>query len=170
MKLLNAYLKLMKNMNLQIDIKIDIEGKLAINLVDIKLWLRRAFEASGYKRDAEVSLLIVDEIEIKRLNQEYRQQDKPTNVLAFPAGFIEGFPDDLKSHLGDIIICSAIVCREAEEQNKKIQDHWAHILVHGMLHLLGFKHTNDAEAANMEFLETQIMTNNGVADPYRESH
>ena len=163
-------MKPMKNMNLQIDVKIDIEDKLAINIVDIELWLSRAFEASGYKNDAEVSVLIVDEIEIKRLNKKFRQQNKPTNVLAFPAGFIEGLPDDLRIHLGDIIICSTIVSREAEEQNKDIMDHWAHILVHGMLHLLGFKHTSNAEAANMEFLETQIMINNGLADPYRELH
>ena len=163
-------MKLMKNMNLQIDIKIDIEDEPAISLVDIKFWLNKAFEASEFNNDAEVSVIIVDEIAIKRLNKKFRQQDRPTNVLAFPAGFIEGLPDDFCTHLGDIIICSTIISREAKEQNKDVIDHWAHILVHGMLHLLGFKHTNNAEADNMEFLETQIMINNGLADPYREFH
>tara|TARA_Y100000389_G_scaffold203277_1_gene251206 strand:+ start:424 stop:897 length:474 start_codon:yes stop_codon:yes gene_type:complete len=156
-------------MNLQVDIKIEVEDKMAMNLVDMKLWLRRAFEASDYKNDAEVSVRVVDEVEIRRLNREFRHQDKITNILSFPAGFIEGFPNNCMMHLGDIIICSEILFREAIEQNKLISEHWAHILVHGMLHLLGFNHTNDAEAVTMENLEIEILTGYGLKNPYEES-
>jgi len=92
-----------------------------------------------------------------------------TNVLSFRAAAIKGLPADVAQVLGDIVICAAVVNNEAAEQGKAIDDHWAHMLVHGTLHLLGYDHETDDDAAEMEDIETRILTENGVADPYRES-
>jgi len=117
-------------------------------------------------RPCEIAVRIVDAEEIKTLNQLYRKQDKATNVLSFPGGEIDGLPDDAAQMLGDIVVCAPIITREASEQGKAPVDHWAHMLVHGTLHLLGFDHTNAAEAAEMEALETSILAAGNVTDPY----
>jgi len=106
---------------------------------------------------------------MQRLNCEFRGQDKPTNVLSFPAGEIDGLPEDTEMPLGDIVVCAAVVTDEAAQQGKKTGDHWAHMMVHGTLHLLGFDHENDADAEQMEGLEIQILTDHGIANPYGES-
>ncbi len=138
---------------------------------EIESWLRRTVAAAGKELadEVEVSIRIVDRAESQTLNREFRQQDKATNVLSFPAGRIEGLPDDAPRILGDIVICANIVNQEAVEQGKTIGEHWAHMVVHGTLHLLGFDHVNDDEALEMEGLETQILTTHGAADPYGES-
>jgi probable rRNA maturation factor len=114
-----------------------------------------------------VSVRVVDVDEMQTLNRDYRDKDKPTNVLSFPAGEIDGLPADEGSSLGDVVICAAIVRDEAAEQGKSLADHWGHMLVHGTLHLLGHDHLTDAEATEMEGLEVKILTSHGVADPYR---
>jgi probable rRNA maturation factor len=118
---------------------------------------------------SEVSVRVVDVEEMQTLNREYRDKDEPTNVLSFPAGEITGLPDDEGGVLGDVVICAAIVRAEAVEQKKALADHWRHMLVHGTLHLLGYDHMTDAEAAEMEGLEVRILTSLGVADPYNAS-
>ena len=105
---------------------------------------------------------------MQQLNSEFREQDKPTNVLSFPAGEIEGLPSDADVPLGDIVVCAEVVRSEAKEQGKTAQAHWAHMVVHGTLHLLGFDHENDSDAARMEGLEIQILTDNGISNPYTE--
>jgi probable rRNA maturation factor len=117
--------------------------------------------------ETEISVRVVDAEEMQSLNREYRDQDKPTNVLSFPAGELIGIPDDQARLLGDVVICAGVVSDEATEQGKALADHWGHMLVHGTLHLLGYDHIKSIEAAEMERLEVQILTSQGVADPYR---
>jgi len=135
----------------------------------IREWVVSAIAAANAAAmdRSEVSVRVVDVEEMRTLNREYRDKDEPTNVLSFPAGEIAGLPDDEGGVLGDVVICAAVVRDEAVEQNKALTDHWRHMLVHGTLHLLGYDHMTDAEAAEMEGLEVRILTSLGVADPYR---
>ena len=134
----------------------------------IQAWLDDVVGSAGDGTSREISVRIVDEEEGRALNNQYRQQDKATNVLSFPAvGADEvGLPPELSQALGDIVICGPVVEREAVEQNKEIASHWAHLLVHGALHLLGYDHETDEEADVMEKLETRILATRGIADPY----
>ena len=135
----------------------------------VQTWVARAIDAADVQGDVEVSVRIVDADEIQGLNRQYRDKDKATNVLSFPAGPLAGMPDAAPSLLGDIVVCASVVAREAVEQNKSADAHWAHMLVHGTLHLLGHDHEADAEAAEMEALETQVLTGHGLPDPYGAS-
>ena len=114
----------------------------------------------------EVALRVVDETEMQRLNRDFRGKDRVTNVLSFPAGSDEFLPPDLPKNLGDIVICAPVVISEANEQGKAPEAHWAHLLVHGTLHLLGYDHVEAAEAEAMEALEVRILSQRGIADPY----
>ncbi|WP_118987246.1 rRNA maturation RNase YbeY [Photorhabdus sp. CRCIA-P01] len=116
-----------------------------------------------FQSESEVTIRIVDEAESHDLNLTYRGKDKPTNVLSFP---FEAPPEVDLPLLGDLIICLQVVEKEAEEQQKTIEEHWAHMVVHGCLHLLGYDHIKDDEAEEMESLETEIMQKLGYADPY----
>ena len=106
---------------------------------------------------------------MQQLNSDFREQDKTTNVLSFPGGEIAGLPMDAERPLGDIVICAAVVGDEAVKQGKSVPDHWAHMLVHRALHLLGFDHIDVADATEMERLETRILSDHGIANPYGES-
>lgn len=116
-----------------------------------------------FQEVSEVTIRIVDEAESRDLNNTYRGKDKPTNVLSFP---FEAPPEVELPLLGDLIICRQVVEREAAEQEKTVEEHWAHMVVHGSLHLLGYDHIEDSEAEEMEALETEIMQSMGYADPY----
>jgi probable rRNA maturation factor len=133
---------------------------------DIREWIERTVAAADPDRDADVSVRIVDEQEMRALNRDYREQDKPTNVLAFPAGNTGFVPPGEMPLLGDIVVCAAVVAREADEQGKPPGHHWSHMLVHGTLHLLGHDHVTDPQAQAMEALERQILDSLGIADPY----
>jgi probable rRNA maturation factor len=135
---------------------------------DIQDWVDLAARMSARLTgdNPEVSVRIVDAEEIQTLNKLYREQDKATNVLSFPAGDIDGLPVDAPRALGDIVICASVVTSEAGEQGKQLRDHWAHMLIHGTLHLLGFDHETDAEAREMETLESRILATQNVTDPY----
>lgn len=117
----------------------------------------------GFLEEAEVTVRIVDEAESRELNLTYRGKDKPTNVLSFP---FEAPPGMELPLLGDLVICRQVVEQEAVEQNKPLEAHWAHMVVHGSLHLLGYDHIEDEEAEEMEQLERDIMQELGFADPY----
>ncbi|MGL5991954.1 MAG: rRNA maturation RNase YbeY [Aeromonas sobria] len=117
----------------------------------------------GFQQEAEVTVRIVDEAESNELNLTYRGKDKPTNVLSFPFEAPPGLELPL---LGDLVICRQVVEQEANEQNKPLMAHWAHMVVHGSLHLLGYDHIEDEEAEEMEALERDIMQELGFADPY----
>ncbi|WP_444929925.1 rRNA maturation RNase YbeY [Microbulbifer sp. SSSA002] len=127
----------------------------------ISTWVSKAL--AGHRNEAELSVRIVDEDESQALNHQYRGKDKPTNVLSFPTDF----PAELDlPMLGDLVICAPVVEREAQQQNKSLSAHWAHMVVHGTLHLLGYDHIEDADAQIMESLETGLLANLGIADPY----
>jgi probable rRNA maturation factor len=113
--------------------------------------------------DTELSVRIVDEPEGKALNETYRGASGPTNVLSFP--FESDIPKPLPL-IGDIVICAPVVTREAQQQNKDINAHWAHMIIHGVLHLLGYDHERDSDAAIMETLETDILQKLGFPHPY----
>lgn len=133
---------------------------------DIRDWIERAVHTTDPDRDADVSVRIVDEQEMQALNRDYRDQDKPTNVLAFPAGDAGFVPPGETPLLGDIVVCAGIVAREADEQGKPLEHHWGHMLVHGTLHLLGHDHVTGPQAQAMEALERRILESFGIADPY----
>lgn len=129
----------------------------------LRHWARSAL--AGRRREAELSIRIVEAAESRALNRQYRGQDRPTNVLAFPAEL----PAELKLPLlGDLVICREIVESEAAAQAKPLDAHWAHMIVHGTLHLLGFDHQTEPGAAAMEALEAEILAEFGWPDPYRE--
>ncbi len=109
---------------------------------------------------------LVDDAESRALNNDYRGKDRPTNVLSFPFEPIPGVEAD---HLGDLVICARVVADESREQGKPAEAHWAHMVVHGMLHLCGYDHVDDAGAETMEALETRILAGLGFPDPYRET-
>jgi probable rRNA maturation factor len=112
---------------------------------------------------AELTIRLVDEPESQELNREYRQKDKPTNVLSFPADL----PDIVNLPLlGDLIICAPVVAKEAEEQQKPLESHWAHMVVHGTLHLLGYDHIDENDANIMEAIETDVLAAMSIACPY----
>ena len=124
-------------------------------------WATAAVQPEG--DEVEMTVRIVDEAESHELNLTYRGKDRPTNVLSFPFEC----PDEVELPLlGDLVICRQVVEREAAEQEKPLMAHWAHMVVHGSLHLLGYDHVEDDEAEEMESLETQIMQGLGFDDPY----
>ncbi len=115
----------------------------------------------------ELTIRLVSEQESQQLNLDYRQKDKPTNVLSFPFEVPEMIPtDQLPNYLGDLVVCESVLVNEAKEQHKSYQDHYTHLIIHGVLHLLGFDHIEDAEANAMENLEVAILAELGIADPY----
>ncbi|WP_210418664.1 rRNA maturation RNase YbeY [Aliikangiella coralliicola] len=131
---------------------------------EVVKWIQSALEHAKYAAErAEVTLRIVDESESEHLNHTYRNKAKPTNILSFPFEAPPEVPLDL---LGDLVVCNEVVKLEATEQNKSIKDHWAHMLIHGTLHLLGFDHIDPNEADEMESLEVSILASLGIADPY----
>jgi probable rRNA maturation factor len=154
-------------MTVQVDVQNACDDDTAPEIPIVESWIARAVCATDAEGDIEVSVRIVDAAEIHALNSDYRGRDKPTNVLSFPAGEVAGLPADMPVPLGDVVICARVVREEAAAQGKAIDDHWAHMLVHGTLHLLGYDHETETEAAEMEALETRILSEHGVADPYR---
>ncbi|MCG8370797.1 MAG: rRNA maturation RNase YbeY [Proteobacteria bacterium] len=132
----------------------------------IAAWVSNSVEAAGRSGSLEVSVRIVGVDEIRALNRDFRSKDEPTNVLSFPAGSVAGLPDGLPVALGDVVVCAPVVRREAGEQGKTVRAHWAHVLVHGTLHLLGYDHVDEREAVEMEALETRILAAWGIPDPY----
>lgn len=120
-------------------------------------------------READLALRIVDEEEGRAFNRHYRGKDSATNVLSFPAERPPGLPRDAHFPLlGDLVICAPVVSREATDQDKPLRDHYAHLTVHGVLHLLGWDHQDTVEAEAMEALEREVLAELGIADPYRD--
>ncbi|NYF19876.1 putative rRNA maturation factor [Xanthomonas sp. JAI131] len=128
-------------------------------------WVAAALK--GRIREADLAIRLIDDKEGRSLNHHYRGKDYATNVLSFPAELPEGLPKGVKLPLlGDLVICAPVVAREAAEQGKPLNAHYAHLTVHGVLHLLGWDHEDDKEADAMEQLEREILADLGVGDPY----
>jgi len=147
-------------------VKVEIEVQNATSLTPVpssqqfERWASAALRKHG---DAEVLIRLVDRQESRRLNDQYRHENNATNVLSFPADLPEEVGLAL---LGDIIICAPIVVEEARDQHKTAEAHWAHLTIHGILHLLGHDHQAEEEASEMESLETRILQSLGFPDPY----
>lgn len=145
-----------------IDLQIATSANAYIPAED-KIYEWASAAANPFRKTAEMTVRVVDEAEIRDLNATYRHMDKVTNVLSFPAEVPEIVDLPL---LGDVIICAAVVDQEAQEQGKLPDAHWAHMVVHGVLHLLGFDHEEDADAVEMESEEVKILKKLGFEDPY----
>jgi probable rRNA maturation factor len=132
---------------------------------DIRRWIRAALRGQRDDRDTEISVRLVGSDEMTTLNGRYRGKRGPTNVLSFASDLPPGLELPL---LGDIVICAPVVASEAQQQHKSARAHWAHMLVHGTLHLLGHDHIEEGEARAMEALETRILATLNFPCPYRE--
>ncbi len=149
----------------------ELEVQRATTLVSVpgddqfQLWIDATL--AGKSNPFTLTIRIVDEAEAQRFNRDYRDKDYATNVLSFPLELPEGLPEEItQSQLGDLLICAPVVEREASEQHRPETDHWAHLTIHGILHLLGYDHEQADEADVMESLETEILAGLGISDPY----
>lgn len=150
----------MKNVIVDLQIATEDHSNLPTEL-EFQQWATTAVQAENI--EPEITIRLVDEAESQSLNATYRGKDYPTNVLSFPFEC----PDEVEPPLlGDLVICRQVVEREAIEQGKSLKAHWAHMVIHGCLHLLGYDHIEDDEAEEMESLETHIMQSLGFSDPY----
>jgi probable rRNA maturation factor len=149
----------------RIDVEVNSSNANIPSIDNIERWITAALQSDELS-DAEVSVYVVDLPESQALNFQYRQKNQPTNVLSFPADI----PDEVGIPLlGDLVVCAPLVAQEAEEQGKSLEAHWAHMLVHGTLHLLGYDHLEDDEAEVMEALETRLLLQLDFAAPYTET-
>ncbi len=155
-------------MNISVDLQIACQVDSAPQEAEVHAWLEQALQTGNpnASNHCDVSVRIVDEDESRQLNKQYRQQNRATNVLAFPAALV-GMPKDEAELLGDLVICGPLVEQEAEEQGKSPASLWGHLLIHGMLHLLGYDHETESQAAEMETMERKILADRGFEDPYR---
>ena len=144
---------MIKKKNIDICIQDTLHKKKVLKLKDCKLWLNTIF-----KKDSNITIRIVGKKESESLNYNYRNQKKPTDVLSF---MLSENP-----LIGDIVLCHPLIKNEAKSQNKKIRDHYAHLLIHGYLHLLGYSHEKQSDADKMERKEIQILQKNGFQNPY----
>ncbi|GGP64737.1 endoribonuclease YbeY [Shewanella algicola] len=149
---------------LDLDLQIAIEASNLPTQAEFETWVRTAIGQT--MPEVELTIRVVEIAESQQLNSTYRGKDKPTNVLSFP---FEAPPEVELPLLGDLVICAKVVEQEATEQNKPLNAHWAHMVIHGCLHLLGYDHIIDEEADEMESLETQLVEGLGFTDPYKEA-
>lgn len=147
---------------LELDLQIASQAPGLPSEVQFRHWCELALRQR--QNDSELTIRLVDETEGRELNRTWRHKDYATNVLSFPADV----PDELLDIplLGDLVICAPVVTREAAEQGKSAQAHWAHLVIHGCLHLLGYDHIEDEEAEEMEALERELLAELGHPDPY----
>jgi len=158
-----AKMSLRMNAVLELDLQRASEAA-APDEAEFRQWCELALRARS--ADSELTIRLVDESEGRELNHNYRHKDYATNVLSFPADIPDGLLDI--PLLGDLVICIPVVEREAAEQGKLLSAHWAHLVIHGCLHLLGYDHLDDAEADEMEDLERQLLAELGYPDPYAD--
>lgn len=153
---------------IELDLQVESRGAIPEES-EFRRWCELALRQR--KADSELTIRVVDETEGRELNRTWRQKDYATNVLSFPADIPDG-PDGVPlldiPLLGDLVICVPVVEREAAEQGKPLSAHWAHLVIHGCLHLLGYDHIDDDEAQEMEDLERALMAELGHADPYAD--
>jgi len=150
-------------MAIVLDLQIACHTKNVPTTEQFQLWVDTAL--SQEENEFELTIRIVDIAESQLLNLQYRQKNKPTNVLSFPFEVPEGIELNL---LGDLVICAEVVAQEAIEQQKSLHEHWAHMVIHGCLHLLGYDHINDDEATEMEAIEIGLLSKLSISNPYQE--
>jgi len=148
-------------MSVTLDVQYEVEA--GPDEDDIRRWIEAVLAAEAHTADVELTVRIVDEAEMAELNARYRHKTGPTNILSFP---FEAPPGVELNLLGDLVIAAPVVQREAREQGKTETAHWAHMVVHGTLHLLGYDHLKPAEAEDMEALEINILHELGFSNPY----
>ena len=147
--------------HLTLDLQIATDEARVPDSGSLRQWAESAWLGDS---DTEITLRVVDDAESAELNATWRGKDYPTNVLSFPFEAPPGVPIEL---LGDLVICAGVVEKEAREQGKSLRAHWAHMVIHGMLHLQGHDHQDDSEAEAMEALETRLMQTLGFPAPYQ---
>lgn len=153
------------NLDLELQVAVDFPGLPDADVV--RQWAAVALAESGRTRDAELVVRLVNAAESESLNSRYRGKQGPTNVLSFP---FEAPPEvNGLNLLGDVVICAPVVLAEAVTQRKPAEAHWAHMVVHGVLHLVGYDHGDDGEAERMESLESRILDHLGYSDPYGDA-
>ncbi|WP_419421160.1 rRNA maturation RNase YbeY [Legionella sp. D16C41] len=148
-----------------LDIQIACKSPLPITEDTIRSWVKLTL--TEHNKIAELTLRFVEIVEITELNKLYRKKDKPTNVLAFPTNL----PSEIKLDyplLGDVIICPDVLEQESREQKITLKAHWAHIIIHGVLHLLGYDHIKEQEAYQMQTMEIKLLAKLGFANPYQQ--
>lgn len=156
-------------MSLKFDLNVirDTPMQFEPTLEQLDIWAAEI--AQRLTEPCHISVTLVEPEYIQELNKEYRGKDYATNVLSFPFQADEADISNLGyEELGDIIICPEVLEREAREQNKQLEHHWTHIVIHGILHLLGYDHIEEDEAEEMESLEKQLLATLGIPDPYRD--
>jgi probable rRNA maturation factor len=150
--------------NHQISVEYAVDSHSLPSPEQIRGWVGNAL--TGLCASASLDVRVVDSEEIRLANHRYRHIDKATNVLSFPADL----PPEIElNHLGDILISAAVVEEEADSQGKTCEAHWAHLITHGVLHLLGHDHEEDSAALEMETLEREILARIGIDDPYQQA-
>lgn len=149
--------------NIVIDRQSAIDEPLLPTMEQLTHWVGCIFSDHSADECQELTIRFVDEAESQRLNRDYRGKDKPTNVLSFP---FESPPGVTLPLLGDLIICHAVVAQEASEQDKPLSHHYAHMVIHGTLHLMGYDHIEEQEAEEMEQLECELLAMLNIPDPY----
>jgi probable rRNA maturation factor len=148
-------------MPIDVDVQYATDGPDLPDKSQLKHWVETALE--DFQENAVLTIRIVDEDEATQLNEQWRKSQGPTNVLSF---VYEGEPEIAPDLLGDIVVCAPVVAREAKEQNKNIDAHWAHMVIHGVLHLNGFDHIKPEDADCMESLEIKILEELNYNNPY----
>lgn len=151
-------------MQVELDLQLASEAAALPDEAQLRQWCELALRQRS--APSELTIRIVDEAEGRELNRTWRGKDYATNVLSFPAEIPDGLLDI--PLLGDLVICAPVVAREAAEQGKRAEAHWAHLTIHGCLHLLGYDHIDDEEAEEMEGLERQLLAELGYPDPYAD--
>lgn len=142
-----------------IEVEID-DGAWSAALPDVAAVVERAASLALGDTRSDVVILLADDAHVQQINAQFRDKDRPTNVLSFPA------PDSARPHLGDLILAYGVCSAEAAEQGKSLSDHLSHLTIHGVLHLLGHDHEADDEAEAMEGEERRLLASLGIADPY----
>lgn len=163
-----------KSSSLQLDLQVVCQHSGTPSKAQFMRWLQQALQNKRLLKEnslsttLELCIRLVDQDEMQQLNHQFRQQDKATNVLAFPFEPLPGWFVD-QQVLGDIVICTPVVFAEAEQQNKVALNHWAHLTLHGFLHLLGYDHIEEIDADKMESLEIDLLAELNLPNPYLTS-
>jgi probable rRNA maturation factor len=154
-------------MNATVNISNSCADKWVPSIEQCENWLNCGLQVAQQSKPCSISVSFIDAASSQSLNHDYRGKDKPTNVLSFPAEFPSELAEQVDSYpLGDIVICAAVVEKEALDQGKELTAHWAHLTIHGLFHLLGYLHDQQSNADEMEKLEINTLERLGIPNPY----